>query len=429
MFVNLNQKVDLVHLKPSWTKPFAGLFLLSIIELAFTFFWRPNWEFSWQSTLFFAPLWFGVFLLALRLAYLTWNYNYEPNSVSTQTFWDYNPQPKVAIIVHVNSESKDLSPMRATLIACKKQKYRNLDIIVVTDKPNFTINSIAKILQVGYFITNKPNLKADFVLKLQSGQLPEQNLLLESIPYFIKNPNLQLAGLCILPHQNESSTSLSKAFSNFYFEQNSFWNLTPSYQLPEFGVITRSQKVSNQSQFLPNSVLWTNSDTKQNLQYSFNWVQLDLAVYLLMLIQLAVGQSNLATGFFFLIFFLISLSWKKMFKISLVVESLMVSFYYLYQLLADQISRIIGAKTWIIMIISGVTNLALSGYIWQMLWTNKIFFSWNSLAPSLILLFVYGINLWLFTSLYIFWRNPNHEAELSILKSRVNNWQKRRIKS
>ncbi len=427
MFVNLNQKVELMHPKILWTKSYAVLFLIAIIELTITFFWQSN--LNWQLTVVFALLWLGVFILTLRLTLLVWNYNYEPNAILTNTFWDYNNQPKVIIIVHVDSEQKDLSPLRATLIACKKQKYHNLDIIVATNKPNFTINSIIKILQVGYFITNNPITKADFVLKLQPGQLPEQNLLLESIPYFINNPKLQSAGLCILPYQNESSTSLSKAFSNFYLEQNSFWNLTSSYRLPEFGVINRNQKVSDKIQFLPQSIIWTNTDTKQNIKYLFNWVQVDLAIYFLILLQLALGQSNLATGFFFCIYFLISVCWKRMFKISLVVESLFVTFHFIYSFIANELTKLIGNKSWLTLSMCGIVNLGLSIYIWRMLWLNKIFFSWTSFIPSLVLVLMFGINLWLFYSLCIFWRNPSHESELNILKSRLNKWEKRRIKS
>jgi hypothetical protein len=419
MFTSFNKKIDLVFLQKNWTKSFVVLYLIAILEVSMTFFGSGIWQYN----IIFSLCWLGVFILSGYIAKVVWKYKeHTLENFSVTTFWDYSNLPKVTILVHLNPNDSDLSLLRSTLIACKKQKYSNLEITVISKVPNIQISYLTKILKVNYFMSDLIKNDSEFEVNLQAGQIPDVNLILEALPHLIKDNTISSIGLCTFPLH---SKTWSKPFANFLLEQNSFWNLTSNYKLPEHGFISRkgTNSKSCQIKFIAKSLLLTNTNFQPDSKNWQNWSQIDLLIYMILILQLSLNQTNLASSFFFLQYFLISSFWKKRFNIKLVFDSLLVNLYLFYSFLIKLIRL---QKSYLPLVFVSCATLVWSVFLWQMLWSRNMFFSFASLVPSLVFCTVYFSHINLVSLMYFVWKNPNYENEIHLIKNKVNNWHRRR---
>ena len=418
------QPNQIVYIKPFLVKCFGVLYIVSLLELVVVFFLKSNIFLS----LMFVPIWFVIFGIAVFLLIKCWNYNYQPSSIIPDTFWDYNPQPRVSIIVNVEHNFSTDS-LRNTLIACKQQKYSNYDIIVCTSKPNFQVSSMVKILNISYFITKKIKTESQYQLVLQCGQIPDKNLLNQSLPHIINNPSWRSLSLAIMPANHACVSSFTKAFNSWILEQKSFWNLIGQYKNANSGYILNTNNPHGENRFLPLELIWTSSELSVETNNYFNWSFVDFGVYMVIILQFILDQSTLGTGFFFLIYFGVSFGWKRMFDQKALFDSILINFYIIYNSIASTLHKFIPNKRLILVCVVGFFNSIYSITIWNLIWSKKMFFSFSSVVPSLLLLFIYGINIWLISELWMLYRNPNHELELNNIKTKVANWQSRRQKS
>jgi hypothetical protein len=405
-------------------------------------------QYGYQDFFFDSLFVFIIFAGLINLYFILKYQKIDINIIESQQLasFDYSYAPKVCIIVTAITESTQ--KIRETLVAINEIQYPNFEVLVFCPNVNdeitqltnhFGYNLAKNLISKKHFVSDH---EFEFILKLDSGQLPEYNILQVTVGYLLNN-NCSAVQLPVLPIITNNTTILTKACFAYNCQAICIWNnlfrsLENTKLQSSSCIYSINSKISH-THYLPINLVHSESAKSQSyfgLGNILGWSKLESLVFLL---AWAIYIKNGTLDIFFVIsicgFVIFSSLFRKLYLNHDTKISIFADYIGIYSVLSNVTKKLlIKANIWyplhnIRIVLCSVFVTALSFAFINLIWNWKMFVSLDSIIPSVCLTFVLVWNFLFLISLIENKLSPNGEQELSDLTSKLTYWTNNHRKS